>query len=112
MEDVLRDLGKKIDSMVEDSKLSKVEWKKEIDQRVEEVKRNIDTLENKTKEVLGDGDRWKEVEERIRKASNELREAVEAAFNMKQSAGETDKDPSGSQQGSGAENGAGGSKNH
>lgn len=69
--------------MVEDSQLSKIEWKKEIDQRVEEVKKNIDSLEDKTKEVFGDGARWKEVEERIRNASTELREAVEAAFRMK-----------------------------
>jgi hypothetical protein len=83
MEDVLKDLGRKIDKMVEDSQLSKIEWKKEIDQRVEEVKKNIVSLEDKTKEVFGDGARWKEVEERIRNASNELREAVEAAFKMK-----------------------------
>lgn len=83
MEDVLQDLGRKIDKLVEDSKLSKVEWKKEIDQRVEEVKKNVDTLENKTREVLGDGERWKEVEDRIKNASRELREAVEAAFKMK-----------------------------
>ncbi len=83
MEDVLQDLGRKIDKLVEDSKLSKVEWKKEIDQRVEEVKKNVDTLENKTREVLGDKERWKEVEDRIKNASRELREAVEAAFRMK-----------------------------
>ena len=80
MEDVLQELGRKIDKMLEDSQLSKIEWKKEIDQRVAEVKKNIDTLENKTREVLGDGERWKEVEEKIRKATHEFRDAVEAAF--------------------------------
>ena len=80
MEDVLQELGKKIDKMFERSELSKVEWKKEVDQRVEEVRRNIDTLENKTREVLGDNERWEEVEEKIRSAAHQFREAVEAAF--------------------------------
>ena len=80
MEDILQELGKKIDKMIDDSQLSKVEWKKEIDQRVEEVRKNIETLETKTKEVFGDKDRWKEVEENIRKATNEFCDAVESAF--------------------------------
>ncbi len=83
IEDVLKDLGKKIDQMIENSQLSKIEWKKEIDQRVEEVKKNIDTLENSAKEVLGDKERWKEVETRIRTATNEFCDAVETAFGKK-----------------------------
>jgi len=85
MEDVLRDLGKKIDRMIEDSELSKIEWKKEIDQRVEEVRKNIDVLESKTREVLGDKERWGEVEEKIRNAAHQFRDAVESAFRMKDS---------------------------
>ena len=84
LEDVLRELGKKIDNMIEDSELSKVEWKKEVDQRVEEVKKNIETLENKTKEVLGDKEKWKDVEERIRAATNDFFEAVDSAFSNKE----------------------------
>lgn len=83
MEDVLQELGRKIDKMFEDSSLSQIEWKKEIDQRVEEVRSNIDTLENKTREVLGDSERWKEVEGKIRKATHEFRDAVETAFSIK-----------------------------
>ena len=90
MEDVLQELGRKIDKMFEDSSLSKVEWKKEIDQRIEEVRNNIDTLENKTKEVLGDSERWKEVEDKIRNATNEFRDAVETAFTFKR---ESPKEP-------------------
>ena len=82
MEDVLQDLGKKIDRMIEDSQLSKIEWKKEIDQRVEEVRKNIDTIENKTKEVFGDREKWQDVEDKIRNATQEFREAVESAFNL------------------------------
>jgi chaperonin cofactor prefoldin len=83
VEEVLQDLGKKIDQMIADSQLSKIEWKKEIDQRVEEVKKNINTLENSAKEVLGDKERWKEVEARIRTATNEFCEAIETAFSIK-----------------------------
>ncbi len=84
MEDVLQDLGRKIDKMFEESSLSQVEWKKEVDRRIEEVRNNIDTLEHKTREILGDSERWKEVEEKIRNATNEFRDAVETAFNTKQ----------------------------
>ena len=80
MEHVLQDLGKRIDKMIDESQLSKVEWKKEIDQRVEEVKNNIDTLEHKTKEVLGDKERWQEVEDKLRKATDQFCDAVESAF--------------------------------
>ena len=83
MEDVLQDLGKKIDKMSEESELSKVEWKKEIDSRVEEVKKNIETLETKTKEVLGDKEKWQDVESKIRKATDEFCHAVESAFQFK-----------------------------
>lgn len=83
VEDVLQDLGKKIDQMIAESQLSKIEWKKEIYQRVEEVKKNIDTLENNAKEILGDKERWKKVEDSIRTATNEFCDAVETAFNMK-----------------------------
>jgi hypothetical protein len=90
MEDILRDLGKKIDRMIEESELSKIEWKKEIDERVEEVKKNMDTLENKTREVLGDSERWGEVEEKIRNAAHQFRDAVEAAFRTKTSKEKTE----------------------
>lgn len=83
MEDVLQDLGKKIDRMIEDTQVSKIEWKKEIDQRVNEVKKNMDTIENKTKEVLGDKERWKDVEGKIRSATNDFCDAVETAFSIK-----------------------------
>jgi len=83
IEDVLQDLGKKIDRMIEDTQVSKIEWKKEIDQRVDEVKKNIDTIENKTKEVLGDKERWKDVESKVRSATNDFCDAVETAFSVK-----------------------------
>ncbi len=87
MEDVLRDLGRKIDDMIDSSELSKVEWKKEVDERFQEIRNNIDTLEEKTKDLVGDKERWKEVEDRLRDAANDLCEAVETAFGVKNKAG-------------------------
>ncbi|TDI64049.1 MAG: hypothetical protein E2O88_11830 [Bacteroidetes bacterium] len=83
IEDVLQDLGRKIDRMIADSRLSKIDWQQEIDQSVAEVKKNIVTLENSAKEVLGDKERWKEVENSIRTATNEFCDAIETAFRMK-----------------------------
>ncbi len=83
MEDVLQDLGKKIDELIDSSELSKVEWKKEIDERFQEVRRNIDSIEARTKELVGDGKQWQEVEEKLRSAANDLCDAVESAFGVK-----------------------------
>lgn len=83
MEDLLRDLGRKIDEMIDSSELSKVDWKKEVDQRVQEVKRNIDTLEEKTKKMVSDREKWKDVEDKLRAAANDLCDAVETAFGVK-----------------------------
>ncbi len=83
IEDVLQDLGRKIDRMIADSRLSKIDWQQKIDQSVAEVKKNIVTLENSAKEVLGDKERWKEVENSIRTATNEFCDAIETAFRMK-----------------------------
>ncbi len=83
MEDVLQDLGKKIDELIDSSELSKVEWKREIDERFQEVRRNIDSIEARTKELVGDGKQWQEVEEKLRSAANDLCDAVESAFGVK-----------------------------
>ncbi len=83
MEEVLGDLGRKIDHMIESSELSKVEWKKEIDERIQELKTNVDLLEKKTKDLVGDRERWQEVEVKLRDAANELCDAVETAFGVK-----------------------------
>jgi DNA-binding transcriptional MerR regulator len=87
MEDVLRDLGRKIDDMIDSSELSKIEWKKEVDERFQEIRNNIDTLEEKTKDLVGDQEKWKDVEDRLRNAANDLCEAVETAFGVNRKAG-------------------------
>lgn len=83
MEDVLKDLGRRIDDLIDSSELSKVEWKKEVDERLEEIKRNIDHVEAKTKDMVGDGSQWKDVENNLRSAANDLCDAVESAFGVK-----------------------------
>lgn len=83
MEDVLRDLGRKIDHMIDNSELSKIEWKKEVDERVQEIRKNIDVIEAKTKDLVGDGEQWKEVEDKLRSAANDLCDAVESVFGVK-----------------------------
>ena len=86
MEDVLRDLGRKIDGMIDSSELSKVEWKKEVDDRFQEIRNSIDDLEEKTKSLVGDQEKWRDVEDRLRTAANDLCEAVESAFGVKNKA--------------------------
>ena len=92
MEDVLQDLGRKIDELIDSSELSKIQWKQEIDDRFQEVRRNIDTIEERTKDLVGDGEQWKEVEDKLRSAANDLCDAVETAFGVKKKAGKTGPD--------------------
>jgi len=86
MEDVLRDLGRKIDGLIDSSELSKIEWKKEVDERFEEIRHSIDTIEEKTKSLVGDREQWKDVEDRLRNAANDMCDAVESAFGVKNKA--------------------------
>jgi polyhydroxyalkanoate synthesis regulator phasin len=83
VEDLFRDLGRKIDQLIERGKMNSEEVRIELDKRVEEIRKNKEKLESDFKNFTGDKDKWKAVENSLENAAKELRKAVETAFKSK-----------------------------
>ena len=81
VEQVLQELGKSIDELVNKARNSKGSAKKEMDSRIEELKRNKKTLEKEfekfKKEHSGDIDKF---EKSVKKTAGEVKKSVEDIF--------------------------------
>jgi DNA-binding transcriptional regulator GbsR (MarR family) len=75
-EEAFRNLGKKIDNFLEEFNEAKDRLEKDFSAKYEELKESADKL----KDELENKDRWKEVEERLKAAGDEIGKAVKAAF--------------------------------
>jgi len=80
MENMLKDLGRKIDELIAKSKDGTSDFKMDIDARKEELKRNMETLETETKRFVQDKEKWRDVEAKLKNVVIELKDAVETAF--------------------------------
>ncbi|ELR71884.1 hypothetical protein C900_02259 [Fulvivirga imtechensis AK7] len=83
-EKMFKDIGKKIDELIQDLDKAKERAKVEYADEIEELKRNGETLKsgfNKFKE--NNKERWEDIEASLEKAGNELRNAFDAAFSKK-----------------------------
>lgn len=79
-EKIFQDLGKKIDEILERAKNKGEEW--QLDDRMEEVKKSWSKIEEEVNEFTEENkDKFKEVGIQIEKAAQELKKAVEVAFN-------------------------------
>ena len=83
MEGLLKDLGRKIDELMAKTKDGTQDFKVDIDARKEELKRNMDKLEDETKKFIQDKEKWTEVESKLKNVVYELKDAVETAFSVK-----------------------------
>ena len=80
-EKVLRDLGKSIDDLFAKSKNSKEDVKKELDERIEELKRNKKTLEEKFSSFKEEhADEFEKFETKLQEAADEVKEAFDKLF--------------------------------
>lgn len=75
-ESMFKNFGKKVDDFVVELNEAGERMRKEFQQRYEELKDSAEKLKNETRNK----ERWKEVEDNLRKASEELKKAFEAAF--------------------------------
>ncbi len=82
-----KNLGKKLDRLIEELKDYKEKFKDEYSDQIDELKRNRETLEKEIRDFK-DSDRWDVVEEKMEKAANEIRDAFKTAFKKKDSEGE------------------------
>jgi len=83
VEDLFRDLGRKIDHLIEKGKQSSEGARFDLDKRVEEIRKNKEKLENDFKNFTGDKEKWKAVESSLENAAKELKKALETAFSKK-----------------------------
>ncbi len=79
-ETLFQNFGKKVDKFLEELDEAGGKLNKEFDGKYEELKQAAEKLKNQAESK----DRWKEVEESLKKAGKELENAVKAAFKKKQ----------------------------
>jgi C4-dicarboxylate-specific signal transduction histidine kinase len=78
-EKLFKNFGKKVDDFVAELHEAGERLNKEFEDRFEELKESAEKLKNEAKNK----ERWKEVEDSLKKAGDELNQAVKAAFKKK-----------------------------
>ena len=81
LEDILKDLGQKIDVLIEEAKDSTGNIREELDEKIELLKKKRDELD-KNFEVYrekGKG-KWEEAKPHLSKAASELKSALDKIF--------------------------------
>jgi vacuolar-type H+-ATPase subunit I/STV1 len=80
-EEMLAELGRKVDQLIHESRGASEEIREEIEERIAELKRNKEQLENEVHNFSKNRDpKWKAVEEKLGRAVDEVREAIRIAF--------------------------------
>ena len=79
VENLLTELGKKIDHLIEEAKEASGEVREEVDQKIEELKERKDKLEEEFQEFKNH-ERWQEAKVHFASAAHELKQAVEKVF--------------------------------
>jgi phosphoglycerate-specific signal transduction histidine kinase len=78
-EKFFKEFGKKFDQFLAEAKDASVRVEADLQKKYEELK----VAANKLKNDVENKERWKEVEESLKKAGEELNRAVKAAFNKR-----------------------------
>lgn len=79
VENLLKELGRKIDHLIEEAKEASGEVREEVDQRIDELKERKDKLEEEFKEFQSQ-ERWQEAKSHFSSAVHELKLAAEKVF--------------------------------
>jgi len=80
-EKTFKNFGKKVDGFLSELNEAGERFHKEFKEKYEELKVTAEKLKNES----GNKERWKEVEESLKKASDELAAAFKAAFKKRDS---------------------------
>ncbi len=78
-EKALKSLGKKIDEFMAELRQAGERLEKEFESRYEELHQSAEKL----KQEIRDKERWKEVEESLKRAGKELEHAMKTAFSKR-----------------------------
>lgn len=79
-ENMFKHFGKRVDDFIEEFDEAGDRLRKEFREKYEELKVSAEKIKTETKNK----DRWKEVEDSLKKAGDHLKEALEAAFRKKE----------------------------
>lgn len=81
VEDILSELGRKIDHLVDEAKEAGEKISEETQKRIEELKERKETLEEDFKEYSsGTNEKWINARNHLNEAADSLRKAVESMF--------------------------------
>ena len=79
VESLLTELGKKIDTLIEDAKEASGDVKEEVNQKIDELKERKEKLEEEFEDFKKD-ERWQEAKTHFASAAVELKLAMEKVF--------------------------------
>ncbi len=79
-ETFFRDFGRKLDQFMVEAKDASARMEKDLQKKYDELKASAEKLRNDSKNK----EKWKEVEESLKRAGEELEKAVRAAFKSNQ----------------------------
>ena len=80
IEQTLAELGRKMDHLLQQAKHTSGDMQQEISEKMEELNKSKEKLEQELKDFTQDDEKWKEVQARLQNAVNEIRQAIELSF--------------------------------
>jgi len=81
VENILKELGRKIDVLISDAKEAKDEIRDDIEVKISDLKTRKDTLEDEFEDFKQNNDgKWGEIKSHLKVAAEEIKKAAEAAF--------------------------------
>ena len=83
MENILAELGRKIDQALEKAKDSSGDIREEFSAKMEDFNKTKERIETEFRDFANDDEKWKEVQIRLQIAATELRKAFEITFSKK-----------------------------
>lgn len=81
VEDILSELGKKIDHLIEETKNAGTKVSKDTEKKIEELKKQKERLEEEIKNRTGNSsEKWTQVRDHLNEAADATRKALETLF--------------------------------
>lgn len=81
VEDILSELGKKIDHLIEETKNAGTKVSKDTEKKIEELKKQKERLEEEIKNRTGSSsEKWVQVRDHLNEAADATRKALETLF--------------------------------
>ena len=79
VEETLREIGKKIDSLIQEAKEAKDDIRDDIEKKIEELKNKKEEIEEEFK-TYRQSEKWKEAKDHLTSALSELKQALDTVF--------------------------------